>query len=234
MNWLEEILVKMTLTEEVEDYLLGRGAKEATIREEGIVTWSPPSQAVTDAVFCRRYGPYGEKIAGYLVTPVRSPKGALIGFEARSIRQKAISDFRFVEAAWNPFWLGTRRAMPKIWAGGDVWIVEGLFDLCPLEWAVPEKDAVLASVRARLSACHVEFLRRFCKGQVNMVYDQDPAGRAGMHGWTDETGKKKMGALERLRRVGLVCRDVPFQGGKDPGQIWDRGGAKAVQAAFPI
>ena len=234
MNWLAEIIADCALTEDVEDYLLGRGAKEETIRAEGFVTWKPSAKPIPDETFCKRYGLHGERIEGYLVTPVRSPKGGLIGFEARCIHQKLISDYRLPEAAWNPFWLGTRRAMPKIWAGGDVWITEGLFDLCPLEWAVPSKDAVLASVRARLSRSHVEFLRRFCRGWVNMVYDRDTAGRQGTVGWVDETGKRRYGAVDNLRRAGLTCRDVAYHGGKDPGEIWNSGGVKAIQAAFPI
>ena len=234
MNWLEEILAGSVLTDEVEDYLLGRGAKDTLIREEGIVTWEPTKAPVPDATFRSRYGIHGEKLDGHLMIPVRSPKGTLIGFEARSIRQKVISDFRLPEAAWNPFWLGTRRAMQKIWAGGDVWVVEGLFDLCPLEWAIPARDAVLASVRARLANTHIEFLRRFCKGRVRMAYDRDSAGRQGILGWKDETGKWRPGALDRLRKAGVRCEDVMYAGGKDPGEIWDRGGAKAIQAAFPL
>ena len=123
--------------------------------------------------------------------------------------------------------------MPSIWSGGDVWICEGLFDKFPLEWAVPSGDAVLATVRAKLSDSHVEFLRRFCTGTIHMVYDRDETGRKATVGWVDaETGRKRYGALDALKRVGLKCVDVQYRGGKDPGEIWDHGGAAAVKAAF--
>lgn len=233
MSWLAEALAECSLTEEVEGYLLGRGAKESTIAAEGIVTWRPTKDPVPNEEFRKKYGPHGEKLDGFLMCPVRSPKGVLIGFEARNIRVKVISDFRLPEAQWNPFFLGARSAMPAIWAGGDVWICEGLFDKTALEWAVPSGDAVLATVRAKLSDAHVEFLRRFCKGTVHMVYDRDETGRKATVGWIDqETGKKRYGALDVLPKVGLKCRDVFYRGGKDPGEIWDRGGAAAVRAAF--
>lgn len=231
MTWLEEALSNCTLTEEVEGYLLGRGAKESTIEDEGIVTWKALTTRAPDENFRKWYGSYGERIVGYLVCPVRSPKGALLGFEARSIREKRITDFRLPEAKWNPFWLGLQAGMQKIWDGGDVWIVEGLFDKCALEWAVPETDAVLASVRAHLTREHIEFLRRYCKGMVHMVYDNDKTGRDATYGYMDDTGKRIPGSLDRLARVGLRCRDVPYSG-KDPGAVWDRGGAAAVRAAF--
>lgn len=231
-NWLAEALAGCRLTPEVEGYLLGRGAKESTIRDEGIVTWFPLEKSSPDPSFEKWFGKYGERLAGFLICPMYSPRGEVIGFEARNTKQKIIRDYRLPEAAHQPFWLGTRRALPKLWEGGDVWIVEGLFDLCPLEWVIPEKDAVLASVRAKLSAAQVEFLRRFCRGMVNIVYDRDEAGRKGTLGFVDKDGRRQLGALEWLRRVGLECRDIPYEGGKDPGVIWDKGGARAVREAF--
>lgn len=248
MSWLEPILSSFTLTEEVEGYLLGRGAKESTILGEGMVTWRTLPEPIPDAEFALKYGKYGEQLNGYLICPVRSPRGKLIGFEARNIHKKNIQDYRLPEAKWIPFFLGTRTAMPAIWAGGDVWICEGLFDKCPLEWAVPSTDAVLSTVRAKLSNTHVEFLRRFCKGTVHMVYDHDPTGikATGLPNVKDgitnkmisvgskdpETGKTRYGALAVLNRVGLKCREVPYKGGKDPGEIWDHGGVAAIKAAF--
>jgi len=233
MSWLEDALSRCSLTPDVEEYLVGRGASDETIAAEGCVTWSPAEEPSPDENFRKRYGSRGERLDGFLVCPVRSPKGALIGFEARDTKVKFISDWREPAAAWNPFFLGTRRAVGRLWDGGDAWIVEGFFDLCPLEWAVPKKDAVLATVTAKLSDRHVDFLRRFCRGWVHMVYDRDEGGRRGTVGGVDNSGKRIWGALDVLRRVGLKCRDVPYTGGKDPGEIWDKGGVAALKAAFP-
>jgi len=141
-------------------------------------------------------------------------------------------DFRLPLEKWNPFFLGLRGGMPKIWSGGDVWITEGFYDKCALEWAVPEGDAVLSTVRAGLSKRHVEFLSRFCQGWVHMVYDRDETGRKATDGWVDEKGLWIKGALERLREAGLRCRDVYYTGVKDPGVLWDQGGARLVRSVF--
>ena len=232
MNWLAESIAQCQLTEETEEYLYGRGAKDETIQSEGFVTWEPTADPIPDALFCSRYGDRGQKLNGTLVCPVRSPRGAVIGAEFRSIHTKYIQDYRLPASSWNPFWIGTRRAMPALWAGANVWIVEGLFDLCALEWAIPRGDVVLASVRAHLARSHVEFLRRFCRQWVYLVYDQDVTGRKAMMGWVDENGKRRLGAQELLKRVGLRCWVVEFAGGKDPGEIWDKGGAVAVRETF--
>ena len=234
MSWLSEALGSCTLTDDVEGYFLGRGAKQDSIESEGIVTWQRLDSPAPDPAFRVMAGSYGERFVGYAVCPVWSPRGTLIGFEARNIQRKYIRDYRLPEAAWNPFFIGMRRALPKLWAGGDAWIVEGQFDLYPLEWAVPETDAVLATVRAKLSKWHLEFLRRYCQGWVHMVYDRDETGQKATFGYSTEDGKRRMGALDALQRVGLKSRDVPFTGGKDPGEIWDQGGVKAVQAVFAL
>jgi hypothetical protein len=233
MGWLSEAVAKCALTSDMEEYLYGRGAQEATILDEGCVTWHRLEEPSPDPVFAKRYGNFGERLEGFLVIPVRSPKGSFIGMEARNISVKYLSDWREVEAEWNPFMIGTRRAVEKLWAGGDAWIVEGFFDKCPLEWVVPSGDAVLATVTAKLAIRHVEFLRRHCRGWVHMVYDRDEAGRRGSEGYADSSNKRHWGALDALRRVGLKCRDVPYSGGKDPGELWDRGGVQALKAAFP-
>jgi len=220
-QWLVEALENCTLTEPVEEYLLGRGAKEESYREMGIKTWQLGKTPAPCKMFRKRYGDRGERLRGCLTTPFHSPSGKLVGFEARRTNKKWISDYRLMpESKWLPIWLGTKRAMPKLWDGGSAWVVEGLFDLFALEWVVPEVDAVLASVRAALSYSHVQFLRRFAK-YVHMTYDEDSAGRAG----TDK-------AIFSLNRVRVPCGEVRYCGGKDPGEIWDHGGEEALRLAF--
>jgi len=238
-EWIRSAL-DYDLSEDAEGYLLGRGMSEKTIRRLRVALWSPPDSPAPDPVFAERYGREGrgEYLEGRLVCLAYSPRGEIIGFEARSWEwgsEKRISDYRLPEANWNPFFLGlTQDAMQRLWDGGNTWIVEGLFDLTPVERVVPSGDVVLATVRAKLSDRHIEFLRRYVRrGTIYMAYDRDETGRKQTHGWVDDkTHKKRWGALERLERVGLKALDVAYRGGKDPGEIWDSGGEAAVRQAF--
>lgn len=211
--------------------------REDTVHRLGISLWKTPDEPAPDAEFARKYKG-GQYLDDRLVCPALSPRGALIGFEARTWRPedgKHITDFRLPEAEWNPFFLGlTVDAMERIWDGGDIWVVEGLFDLAPMERVIPVTDVVLATVRAKVSDAHVKFIQRFLrKGRmVHMVYDNDETGQKQIFGWNDDTGKRRWGALERFGRVSVACRHVPYSGGKDPGEIWDRGGEAALRAAF--
>jgi DNA primase len=239
--WLEGTLGSgKHLPEEALVYLLGRGMREATIHSLGITLWRTPAEPCPDAEFLERYQRDDGSLflEGRLTCPALSPRGDLLGFEGRTWRtgdQKRITDYRLPESKWNPFFLGlTSEVMGRIWNGADVYLVEGLFDLAALERVVPANAVVLATVRAKVSDTHVEFLRRYVRrGRVYVVYDNDETGRRQTHGWVDEkTGKDRWGALQRLERVGVSCQHVPYRGGKDPGVIWDQGGQSALEAAF--
>ena len=219
--------------EDAQGYLLGRGMQDHVIEEMGVGVWSPPEADAPDAVFRDRYGDNGWKLRGRLVVPFYSPRGKVIGFEARSMTDKNATRHLLVEAAWNPVFIGCGMATPKVWDGGNVWLVEGLFDMTAMLRIVPEEDAVLATVRAKVSDKHLEYLRRFCKGMVYVVYDNDETGRKQTTGWTDDkTGKFRWGAIQRLERVGLPCHDARYRGGKDPGEIWEKTGTSGLQQAF--
>ncbi|GAF89268.1 unnamed protein product, partial [marine sediment metagenome] len=71
----------------------------------------------------------------------------------------------------------------------------------------------------------------FCRGWVHMVYDNDEAGRRGVHGWAEDGGKKHWGAVQKLKHVGLRYQ-VHRYSGKDPGEVWNRLGAGGIREAF--
>jgi len=240
MNWLADHFERLTLDEAHEGYLLGRGAKEETIQRLCIKTWQPLPEPAPNDLFQDRYSPswgegVGERLKGWVLWPLYSPRGQVIGFAGREGTKKNITRFLLPEAGWQPVFTGlTPEVMARIYAGGDIYIVEGIFDLFPLEWAIPDKDVVLGSERARLTFKHIEFLRRHARRpaqRVYMVYDNDETGHKGVHDTIDETGKTKWGALRRLARVGVSALNVTYSG-KDPGEVWNQGGAAAVRAAF--
>jgi hypothetical protein len=234
VSWLADGLGECCLSNEHEGYLRSRGAKETTIFEMGFATWTPPPFDISEPTFVKRYGPRGGRVRGCLCMPFYSPRGSLIGVQFRNTATKWISRFLLESASWNPVWIGAKRATPKIWKGAGIWIVEGVYDYLPLEWAVPEGDAILAAATAKLSWSHVEYLRRLNPPFVNLVFDNDEAGQNGMKGYTDKRGKKVWGAVRNLNHVGVRCQEYVYgkSGDKDPGDIWDRGGVVALQEAF--
>ena len=235
MNWLAQHFAGLSLDEDHEGYFMGRGAKESALVRLGVKSWQPLPEDAPFEDFRDRYGVRGEKLVGWTLWPMLAPSGRVLGFAGRKHGMKLITRYLLPEGAWNPLWTGlTPEAMQRIWDGGDVCITEGIFDLLPMEWVLPEKAVVLASERAHLTDKHVEFLRRYVRreGQrVLMAYDNDATGRKGVEGGVDETGKKRWGALQRLERVKVKALDVKYLG-KDPGDVWMQGGLAGMRAAF--
>jgi DNA primase len=220
-NWLQKNLVICGLEDSARDYLQARAFEDSLIASLGIITWTLPQEPCTDNLFVNQFGEYGEELQDKLITPLRSPRGSLIGIEARSyIGKKTISRFLLPAAEWNPIWIGSDISFNAIYNGSPVWVVEGLFDLAAIRRVLPKNSPVLASLRAKLTDKHLLFLKRFAS-YVNMVYDRDETGR---------NGTKR--ALYDLKNLGIPCRDVPYRGGKDPGDIWDKTGDYGLDQAF--
>jgi DNA primase len=220
-NWIQKNLVVSTLEAEARDYLQSRAFNDNLISSLGIINWKAPEQPCQDHLFEKQFGAYGEDLNDKIIIPLRSPRGSLIGIEARSYKtKKAISRFLLPTAEWNPVWIGADVFFPYIYSGKPVWIVEGLFDLSAIRRVIPKDHAVLASLRAKLTDKHLLFLKRFAS-YVNMVYDRDETGRNGTHR-----------AIYDLKKLGIPCRDVPYRGGKDPGEIWDKTGDYGLDQAF--
>lgn len=246
--WLEAALVQFELPEEAEGYLLGRGMKEARIQEIGVRVWDSrvltsdaPDRAFREGVSSDTgtrwggHGSRGQRLDGRLCTPIWGPTGRLIGFEGRSWQgEKKVTQYLLPDASWNPVFLGlTPTTMRKLWMGGDVWVGEGVFDMAAMEHVIPDKDMALATLRARVSPAHATFFKRHCRGWVNLVYDNDDTGRRQTFGYKDvTTNRHRWGAIDILQRVGVRVRDVPYRGGKDPGEIWERRGTPGLRQAF--
>jgi len=240
MNWLAAHFQTLSLDDAHEGYFLGRGAKTESLSRLGVKTWKSLQDPCEDPVFRERYGDRGERLGSWVLWPLFSPRGKVIGLAGREGAKKNITRYMLPASSWNPVWTGlTPETMQRIWDGAGVWVVEGIFDLFPLEWAIPETDVVLGSERARLTDKHIEFLRRHiavgstgrAQPIVYIVYDNDDTGQKGIHGWIDETGKARWGGLQRLKRVGVRAIAPPYRA-KDPGEIWNRQGAAGIKAAF--
>lgn len=220
-EWLEQALSDCSLTEDAVDYVMGRGATRETIERWGIRCFECPSEPCPDEFLRKRYGPHFEVFRDKIIYPLRSGRGTLLGIDSRTLGKKDELRFLLPDAEWQAVWIGLPDAMDGVWAGLDVVIVEGRFDLFAMRhvYAGP----VIGSGPAHLSGRQVEWLRRWVKGRVFLVYDHDDAGRRG----TDR-------ALKDLRFANVPVVEVTYgKQGDDPGLLYDRGGAAGLRAHFP-
>jgi hypothetical protein len=232
LEWLQNAIARsqQDLPEDFEGYLLGRGVRESAIAQHGLGCWDSPSDQAPDPKFVEKFGSCGERLNGLLIRPLWNGKGDLLGMEARDLDSDKFFAYFLDKARWNPIFIGLRPdTMEKIWEGASVWLTTGGFDVTVLEHIVPDRDVVLGTGRPRLTYSHSEFFRRFLSpyAQVNLVFSRDDEGRKGIHG-----AEKVWGALRSLDRVKVRNRDIPYRGGKDPCEIWERFGTPGLREAF--
>lgn len=239
-DWLAAAVLdsSVNLPEEAEGYVLGRGLTYSLMEEMRVGVWNPPSDPAPDSTFRYRYGDTGGRLEGWLVFPVWAPRGRLVGVEFRRWDgEKEVNKHFLPDVSWSPAFMGlTPSALNRIWEGGDVWLVEGVFDLA-LAHIVPPGDAVLACGGAKITRSQLSFLQRFMGSNavVHVAFDMDETGQKMVHGYQHpDTGRRVWGVVERLEKVGVRAQPVSYRGGKDPGEIWEIGGAASLRRSFAV
>lgn len=237
-EWLTQALLDSAefLPEEAEGYVLGRGLPWRYTEEMRVGVWRCPHTPAPDATYAYRNGPKGHRVDHWLSIPLWSPRGRVVGVEYRRFDgEKEVRKYHLPESEWVPVFTGlTPSMLGRVWDGGDVWLVEGVFDLA-LAHVTPERDAVLAAGGAKITPDQLAFLCRFLSpgAMVHVVFDEDETGQKMAHGYIHpETKRRVWGVAERLRHAGLQSRVVQYRGGKDPGAIWERGGVSALRRSF--
>ena len=239
-EWLTDHLISCSdsIPEDAEGYCLGRGLPSALLAEMQVGVWTPANQEAPDPVFRKRYGTRGGSLDGWISVPMWSPRGQVVGVEYRRWDgEKGSQKFYLPESSWLPVFTGlVPSALNRIWNGGDVWLVEGLFDLA-VAHAIPPKDVALACGGAKITPNQLSFLRRFMSDRawVHVCFDMDETGRNMTNGYVHpETGRRVWGVVERLTRSGANARAVEYRGGKDPGEIWEQAGTRALRSALAL
>lgn len=219
-NWILRGLQKPS--PQYADYLKSRGVDESC--RFSFHSWKPHPQ-IECPKFKAMYGSQGEKVSEHLITPITSPRGEVIGLELRKVDSegnKRVNQYRTESAQWNPYALGAEDAFKSLWEGNDLWIVEGIFDKVALDRVVPRCDAVISTLRAGMDSNTMEMISRYYTpaSTIYVCYDND------------ETGQKKGSWLQReLTQRGMRAILWRYRG-KDPNEVWARGGDRGLQRMF--
>lgn len=238
-EWLTSCLLSASedLSEDFLCHVNGRGLPHRLMTDMGVGVWDSYSyEDSQDETFRDRHGTTGQNLHDHISIPLWTPRGVLAGAEWRRWDgDKGVAKYFLPNSKWEPVFTGmTPGVLKKISKGADVWLVEGIFDMS-LYHFVPEKDVVLACGGAKITSNQVNFLSRFVrrKSMVHVCFDMDQTGRNMAYGYTHpETGKRIWGVGEKLSFSGVNNRIVQYRGGKDPGEMWEKGGKRALEMAF--
>jgi len=148
------------------------------------------------------------------VLPLTNTLGQVKGVQLRRVdpEQKGYSDFSPHED--EPVLFGLAQAMPHVWKSGALWVVEGAFDLFPLQRVCPNVTATLTN---RLTDQVARTLRRLVD-DLWLAYDMDSKGREAVSRVFKQHGRDFKLHDVRFPRV----RTLDGKGQvKDPSELWE-------------
>jgi DNA primase len=216
MSWVNELVaLAHEAVDEERLTLWGRGVSDLQIEEFQVgYLEEVPESLSEDSEFLawvRRKG-----LCKALVFPLTNPLGEVKGFQFRVVRQgkSVYSDYFLSEE--EPVYFGLAQAIPSIWETRRIFLVEGCFDLFPIQRVLPY---TIATLKAGVSESLVPLLRRLVD-QVWMGYDNDIVGRKHAYGFAKEHGQEFDVQVVRYPEVRLA----DGKKAKDPGNLWEAWG----------
>jgi hypothetical protein len=183
----------------------------------GYVGLSPPEGPSYPSNFAYWWKHHEEKVTDSFVLPLTNWVGEIRGLQFRPLdrNRKFYMDYFLDRTELTLF--GLSQAAQSVWDTGEVVVVEGGFDLLPVQRAVPN---VISTLTAKVSRQLVRSLKRLTK-TVHMFYDNDEPGRDGTQKFI------KYHAKDLEIRAWNYPTGVVMYGGKpvkDPGDLWETWG----------
>lgn len=220
MVWVDEFVLfsNRNISDEVRESLWFRGVSDKQISEFslGYIDGALPSHIEFPADF-REWSRQGSKLVNSYVLPLTNPLGETLGLQFRSVDRDVRGYLDYFLTRSEPVLFGLGQAMPHVWETGSVCIVEGAFDLLPVQRALPFAVSTLTS---QLSEVFVRCLYRLVN-RIYLFYDSDLAGRRSSY---DITQKYKsdfeIRSIEYPRGVSMVDGKLV----KDPADLWEAWG----------
>lgn len=215
MKWLDEFVrhAHAGIDDRVTEALNLRGVSDEQIRLfliGHVDRKLPPVDCPDDFV---RWSHHGSKLEDCYCFPLTTALGEVLGLQFRPVsrERKGYMDF-FVETG-EPALFGIHQAIPEILRRQSVTLVEGVFDLFPIQRHDP---TVIATMSAHVTDVLVTNLRRWCR-KVVLGYDNDFTG-------SRSARQFRKNFKEKFEIQELVYPKVGMPGGKttkDPGDLWE-------------
>jgi DNA primase len=219
MSWADDLVdyAQGNLDERVQEALWCRGVSPAQILEfklghlDGILPSGVPPAF-------REWAHDGSKLKDSYVLPLTNPLGVVSGFQFRSVTKsnKGYLDYFLVRD--EPVLFGLGQAIPHIWSMDSVCVVEGAFDLFPVQRVLPY---TISTITAKVTEDLLRWLFRLVR-KVYLFYDADSTGRSACREFAREYHPDF-----DLVQVMEYPRGVTLSNGKpvkDPADLWEAWG----------
>lgn len=161
----------------------------------------------------------GEKLDDSFVLPLTNALGEIKGLQFRHVEQEKKGYIDYFAEKGEAVLFGLGQAMPHIWTTHRILLVEGAFDLFPMQRYFP---AVTATLTAHLLDALVRVLRRVEVSDIWLAYDRDQTGRE-----STEKVTKNYGKQFKFHPLAIPGENVKMPNGKlvkDPSGLWETWG----------
>jgi DNA primase len=149
-----------------------------------------------------------------IVLPLTNAVGDIKGVQFRSIDQGKKGYMDYITEKGEAVLFGLGQAMPHVWASERIVLVEGAFDVFPIQRHLPEATATLT---AHVLDALVRVLRRVNVRDLWTAYDNDETGRKSV-----EKVQKVYGGEFNVRNVTWPQEKmVNGKLTKDPSDLWE-------------
>jgi DNA primase len=148
------------------------------------------------------------------VLPLTNVLGDIRGLQLRHVDRDRTGYMNFIEVNDEPILFGLGQASHTLWSEKRVWLVEGAFDLFPIQRVFP---GTVSTLTARVTEPFLRLLQRLVT-RIWLGYDMDATGRRAC-----ERYKKRLDGEFDVR---VVCYPKVVSGkpAKDPGDLWESWG----------
>lgn len=224
MPWLDE-LVAVThkrLGERELDALAARGVSEDQIEAYGVGYLDRDLPTVDYPKAFLEWSLHGAKLDDVYVFPLTNSVGVVRGVQFRHVERDRSGYSDYIEGKDEAVFFGLSQAMNTLWTMQSVYLVEGAFDLFPVQRVFP---GVIATLTARAPDVLVRVLRRLVS-HVWLGWDSDEPGRAAAERFRKRYGNEFVTRIIQYPRVPMVGTTKLS---KDPSDLWEMWGDTRFQ-----
>lgn len=156
----------------------------------------------------------GRRLDDVFLLPLTNTLGQVKGFQFRHVDRARPGYSDYIPYEDEPVLFGLSQAMAHVWRSDSIWLVEGGFDLFPIQRVYPE---VVATLTARVTNEFARLLRRLVS-EIWLAYDMDDPGRRARARVTQTYGRDF-----RVHEVTFPQPPRPDGKGrvKDPSELWE-------------
>lgn len=153
------------------------------------------------------------RLVNTYVLPLTNSLGEIQGLQFRDVDEKRRGYLDYFGSKEEAIFFGLAQAMPSIWAREEIWLVEGTFDLCPLQRHLPN---IVSTLHAGVSRPLWRLMRRMVR-KIHLAYDMDGTGMRVAYDILREMGRHFEIKIVKFPRIPLESKG---RFAKDPNDFW--------------